>query len=59
MNITVAMFCRMGLDANLEKTKVVLCTSRFIWGGWVETVYKRRVTGKGENFRDRKKIQVI
>ena len=53
------MFCRMGLDANLEKTKVVLCTSRFIWGGWVETVYKRRVTGKGENFRDRKKIQVI
>ena len=32
--VTVAMFLRMGLDSNLDKTNTVVCTPRFIWGEW-------------------------
>ena len=48
----------MGLGANLEKTKAMVCTPRFIWGKWGETVYKRQATGKGATFRDRKRMRV-
>ena len=27
--VTVAIFCRMGLDANLKKTKMIVCTPGF------------------------------
>ena len=30
--VTVAMICRMGLEANIKKTKPMVCTPRFIWG---------------------------
>ena len=40
LTVTVAMFRRMGLEDNLNKTNTVVCTSRFIWGEWVETAYK-------------------
>ena len=32
LTMTVYMFHRMGLESNLEKTKVMVCTPRFIWG---------------------------
>ena len=32
LTVMVAMFRRMGSDANLEKTKLMLCTPSFIWG---------------------------
>ena len=48
----------MGLEANLKKTKVVVCTPRFIWGNWGETAYKRRETGEGATFREQKKTRV-
>ena len=41
--VTVAMFCRMGLEDNLEKTKAMVCKPGFIWGKWGETAYKRNV----------------
>ena len=45
LEVTVAMLCRMGLEDNLEKTKAMVCTPRFIWGKWGETAYKQRETG--------------
>ena len=30
LNVTVAMFQRMGLETNLDKTKVMVCTPGFI-----------------------------
>ena len=56
--VTVATSRSMGLGANLEKTKAMVCTPRFIWGKWGETVYKRQATGKGATFRDRKRMRV-
>ena len=34
LTVKVAMFRRMGLETNLEKTKSVVCTPGFIWGYW-------------------------
>ena len=36
LSITVAMFCRMGLETNLENTKAMVCTPGFVWGKWGE-----------------------
>ena len=40
LTVMVAMFLRMGLGDNLEKTKAMVCMPRFIWGKWGETAYK-------------------
>ena len=40
LTVIVAMFRRIGLGDNLEKTKAVVCTTVLIWGKWGETVYK-------------------
>ena len=56
--VTVAMLCRIGLEANLEKTKAMVCTPKFIWEKWGETAYKQRATGEGETFRERKKTRM-
>ena len=32
LTVTVAMFQRMGLETNLDKTKAMVCTLGFIWG---------------------------
>ena len=32
LSVMVAMNCRMGLEANIKKTKPMVCTPRFIWG---------------------------
>ena len=32
--VTVAMFCRMGLETNLDKTNSMVCTSRLVCGEW-------------------------
>ena len=52
------MFCRMGLETNPEKTKTVVCTLRFIWWEWGGHAYKRRATGEGAMFRERKRLRV-
>ena len=56
--VTVAMFRGMGLETNLKKTKAMVCTQGFIWGKWGDLAYKRRATGEGETFRERKKTRV-
>ena len=48
--MTVDMFCRVGLETNLVKNKVMVCTPGFIWGQIGEEAYKRRTTGEGEMF---------
>ena len=41
------------------KTKAMMCTPGFIWGYWEGLAYKRRATGEGGTFRERKKTRVI
>ena len=57
--VEVGMFCRIGIDTNLEKTNAMVCTHMFIWGKWREVAYKQRATGEGANFRERKKTRLI
>ena len=54
----VAMFRRIVLEANLNKTKSMVCSPGFIWVKWGEHDYKRRETGEGSMFRERKRMQV-
>ena len=58
MKVVVVMFRRLGLDTNLEKTKALVCIPRYIWGKWIEAVYKHTATGEGETFRERKRLRV-
>ena len=53
--VSVAMLQHMGLETNLEKTKDLVCTSGYIWGKCSEAAYKRRATGEGGTFRERKR----
>ena len=54
----VVMLQRVGLETNLEKTKALVCTTRYIWGKWIKASYKRRATGEGETFREWKRARV-
>ena len=58
LKVVVVMFRRLGLDTNLEKTKALVCIPRYIWGKWIEAVYKHTATGEGETFRERKRLRV-
>ena len=49
----VAVFHRIVLDTNLKRTKVMVCGLGSIWGKQEETVYKQRVMGERETFRER------
>ena len=42
--VAVVMFRRVGLETNLEKTKALVCTPRYIWGKWSKSLYKRKAT---------------
>ena len=50
LSLAVAMFHRMELETNLEKTNNMVWTPGFIWGKWGEQEYKIRATGKGATF---------
>ena len=54
----VRNFERVGLHTNLNKTKAMICTPRFIWGHQGAKAYKRRSTGEGPTFPERKKTRV-
>ena len=58
LTVTVVMFCRMVIDANLKKTKAMACTPLFIWGERGETLHKQQAVGEGSNFRERKRMRV-
>ena len=45
--VTATMFRRVGLDTNLENTKALVCTPRYICGKWIKAAYKRRDIGGG------------
>ena len=47
MKDMVRMFDRLGLQINIGKTKVMLCTSGLIWGTLGTAAYTRRATGEG------------
>ena len=51
LTVTVAMFRQMELDTKFYKTKVMVCTPRFIWGKWGWLVYKRHLMVEGTTFR--------
>ena len=54
----VRMFERVGLHKNLSKTKAMICMPRFIWGQQGVEAYKRRYTGEGPKFWERKITRV-
>ena len=56
--VTVEIFRRTGLDANLNNIKAMVCTPGFVWGKWRNMTYKHQLTGEGNNFRERKKTRV-
>ena len=58
LTVMVAIFCKMGPKANINKTKAMVCTPRFIWGKRGELAYKRQTTGEGATLRERKKTRV-
>ena len=56
--LTVAIFRRVGIKTNLEKTKSMVFTPSFIWGNWSKEAYKFRATGEGATFRERQRTRV-
>ena len=58
LKVVVVIFRRLGIDTNLEKTKALVCIPRYIWGTWIEAVYKHTATGEGETFSERKRLRV-
>ena len=58
LEVTVAMFCKMGLDVNLKKTKAMVCTPDLIWRKWGDQAYKRQATEEGAAFREMKRTTV-
>ena len=49
--VTVSMFYNIGLGANLEKTKAMVCTPGLIWWNWAGVEYNRLAMGDGATFR--------
>ena len=56
--VVVEIFRRVGLDTNLDKSKSMVCTPRYIWGKWGEQAYKIWVTGEGATYREWKMLRV-
>ena len=54
LTVSVAIFQRMVLETNLEKTKSLVFTHGYIWGKWSESAYKLRSTGEGVTLMERK-----
>ena len=57
--VTVDMFHRVKIEANLEKKKEMVFTLGFIWGQIREEAYKWRETAEGATFCERKRTRVI
>ena len=49
--VSIAMFRRMGLETNLEKSKSLVYNPSYNWGKWSEGGYKRRYIGEGGNLQ--------
>ena len=58
LTVTVAMFRRVVIETNLENTKALVCTPGCIWDKCIKAAYKRRATGEGDTFRERKRSRV-
>ena len=56
--LTVAIFRRMGLEKNPEKSKTMVFTPGYIWGKWIEYAYNIRATGEGATYQERKILWV-
>ena len=58
LTVSEGMFQKLGLEMNLDKTNALVCTPGYIWREWIEAAYKRRATGEGGTFRERKRARV-
>ena len=56
--VAVDLFFWVGMETNLEKAKGMVFTLDFIWGHIVKEYYKRRATGEGTTFMERKRKRV-
>ena len=51
LTVTVAVFRRVGIDTNQEKTKALVCTPYYVWVKCSEAAYKLRATWGGVNIQ--------
>ena len=58
LTLIIRMFKRVGIQENLGITKAMSCTPGFIWGQQKAVDYKRRATGEGATFQERKRTRV-
>ena len=58
LNILVGMFERMGLKVNIAKTKFMICLPSSHHSHMSLDAYKRKMTGEGDTYRERKRRKV-
>ena len=58
LNVLVGMFERMGLKVNIAKTKFMICLPSSHHSHISVDAYKRKMTGEGETYRERKHRRV-
>jgi len=57
LNVLVTLFQKVGLETNVDKTKILICHPSFVrthLRHLSDEAYKRRLTGEGLSYRDRK-----
>jgi len=54
LNVLVTLFRKVGLETNVDKTKIMICHPIFIRTHLSDEADKRRLTGEGLSFRERK-----
>jgi len=58
LTVLTGLFARVGLKTNSTKTKVMICTPGPIRTHISQEAYKRKLSGEGESYRDRKRRAV-
>ena len=56
--VMVDIFCMVGLETNLEKTKAMVFILGSIWGQIGKKAYKQRIKGEEATFQESKRTRV-
>jgi len=58
LNVLVTLFRKVGLETNVDKTKIMICHPSFIRTHLSDEACKKRLTGEGLSYKDRKQQRV-
>jgi hypothetical protein len=58
-DVLIGLFERVGLRTNTGKTKAMICMPGHISGRQSDEAYERRMTGNGDDFRERQRRKVV